>query len=526
MPNEQAPFALELRGLTKNFGSVIANRNLSLAVRRGSIHALIGENGAGKSTAMNMLYGLYRPDSGQIFVDGRERRWRSSKDAKAAGIGMVHQHFMLAEPHSGIDNILLGDEPVKPIWSWLPVFLRPIDRAAARKTLTEIAKKNNLTIDLEHPAGEQPVGMQQRLEILKLLYRDANILVLDEPTAVLTPSEIQEFFANIRKLRDQGKTILIITHKLREVLALSDAITVIRRGETVQSLKTAETNEQQLADLMVGRAVSLQVKVPAVQIKQSQAGLEIDSLTIPVKKGRPRLEGLSLTVRPGEVVGIAGVEGNGQSELLHLLIDPLRFFSPQGDFLPAKGRVKMLDRDVSRFSARDVRRLGVGIVPEDRHREGLLLSASVARNYLLGHQWTEENNRFGILRWQENTKATKAAIAEFDIRPDLPEAAMSSLSGGNQQKVVIAREFRRNPTLFVFAQPTRGVDVGSIEFIHFRIIAARTAGHAVLLISSSLEEIIALSDRIVVMFDGRINGEFNRGTCTEADIGKLMGGVK
>ena len=524
MANEGSPYALELRGLAKAFGSCVANRNVTFAVRKGSIHALIGENGAGKSTAMKMLYGLYKPDAGQIFVDGVERKWRSPKDAKAAGIGMVHQHFMLAEPISAINNIVLGDEPCKPRWRWLPRFLRPIDHASARVGLASIIAKDDVDLDLDQPAGTLPVGMQQRLEIFKLLYRDAKILVLDEPTAVLTPREVEELFSNLRRLRDQGKTILIITHKLREVLALSDTITVIRRGEVIQTLETKATNEQQLADLMVGRAVTLKVHIPP-QVKTSDTpSLVVSKLTLPVRKGRARLNDLSLQVKPGEVLGIAGVEGNGQSELLHVLIDPARFFKPSGDQLQASGALSMLGNDAKHLTAREVRDLGVGIVPEDRHKEGLLLPASVARNFLLGHHWTKENTSMGIIRWQKNLAATKAAIKEFDIRPETPETTAGGLSGGNQQKVVIAREFRRSPSLFVFSQPTRGVDVGSIEFIHSKIIAARTAGHAVLLISSSLEEIIALSDRILVMYEGRINGEFKRGGCSEADIGKLMGG--
>ncbi len=524
MANESESYALELKGLTKSFGSCVANRDITFAVRKGSIHALIGENGAGKSTAMKMLYGLYKPDAGQILVDGVERRWRSPKDAKAAGIGMVHQHFMLAEPMSALDNIVLGDEPFAPRWRFLPKFLRPINHRAARISLAAIIAKDHVDLDLDQPAGALPVGMQQRIEIFKLLYRDANILVLDEPTAVLTPKEVEELFSNLRKLRDQGKTILIITHKLREVLALSDTITVIRRGSVIKSLATKDTNEQQLADLMVGRAVALQVHIPPQPQTTDAPSLEVNRLTLPIRKGRARLNNLSLAVKPGEVLGIAGVEGNGQSELLQVLIDPRRFFKPSGDQLQASGSVKMFGKDAMHLSARSVRDLGVGIVPEDRHKEGLLLPASVARNFLLGHHWTKEFSHMGFLRWKKHLAATKAAIKEFDIRPDTPETPAGGLSGGNQQKVVIAREFWRSPSVFVFSQPTRGVDVGSIEFIHSKIIAARTAGHAVLLISSSLEEIIALSDRILVMYEGRINGEFNRGGCNEADIGKLMGG--
>jgi ABC-type uncharacterized transport system ATPase subunit len=445
MANEGSPYALELKGLSKSFGSCVANRDITFAVRKGSIHALIGENGAGKSTAMKMLYGLYRPDSGDILVNGVERKWRSPKDAKSAGIGMVHQHFMLAEPISALDNIVLGDEPCTPGWRWLPRFLRPIDRSAARKALAAIIDQNRIDLDLDKAAEELPVGMQQRLEILKLLYRDANILVLDEPTAVLTPREVEELFANLRKLRDQGKTVLIITHKLREVLALSDAITVIRRGSVIKTLETKTTNEQQLADLMVGRAVSLHVQIPPQKISDAPPYLEVSRLTVPMKKGRAKLNELSLQVKPGEVLGVAGVEGNGQSDLLQVLIDPARFFKPSGDQLLATGALTILNTDARFLSARAVRDLGVGIVPEDRHKEGLLLPASVARNYLLGHHWTKENSHLGLLRWTKNLNATKAAIKEFDIRPDTPETTAGGLSGGNQQKVVIAREFRRDP---------------------------------------------------------------------------------
>jgi simple sugar transport system ATP-binding protein len=516
---------LELRGLSKAFGDCIATSDISFSVARGSIHALVGENGAGKSTAMKMLYGIYPPDTGEILMDGVRKRWRSPRDAKAAGIGMVHQHFMLAEPQSALDNVVLGDEPVSPRWKFLPAFMQPIDRGKARTDLNALAAANHFQVDFDQSAGNLPVGVQQRLEILKLLYRDAGILILDEPTAVLTPREVDELFANLRKLRDSGKTIIIITHKLREVLALCDTITVIRKGETVKTLPAASTNEQELADLMVGRAVTLKVEVPPLDVKAGKPGLELAGVTLSVKRGRARLSDLSLQVAPGEIVGIAGVEGNGQSDLLQLLIEPKRFFAGSAG-MRAAGTLSMLGTDVRFFSAADVRRLGVGIVPEDRHREGLLLQASVAWNYLLGHQRSPGRSQAGVIRWQDNRQATEAAIREFDIRPQDPDVLMSGLSGGNQQKVVIAREFRRDPSLFVFAQPTRGVDVGSIEFIHARIVAARTAGHAVLLISSSLEEIIALSDRILVMYEGRINGAFQRGGCSEGDIGRLMGGAQ
>ncbi|MCC7441943.1 MAG: ABC transporter ATP-binding protein [Bdellovibrionales bacterium] len=510
----EAP-AVELVGLSKTFGSVRANDAVSFRVERGSIHGVIGENGAGKSTAMKMLYGIYTPDAGKILVEGKVRRWRSPQDAIAAGIGMVHQHFMLAGPHSALDNILLGAETSRRAWSWLPPPLRPIDRSAARAKLQALAERYSLPVDWDTPVERLPVGIQQRIEILKLLYRDARILILDEPTAVLTPQETQDLFANLRRLRGEGKTVLIITHKLKEVMAVTDRVTVFRGGKVTGGVETEATSPQELADLMVGRAVHLQVKVPP-QPEPGQAALRLRDLKLTGREGGvERLKGVSLEVRSGEVVGIAGVEGNGQSELLESILRPAELLS---------GRVEVLGQDVTDLPTAEIKAMGVGWVPEDRHRDGLLLNRPVRENFLLGLQSSAAFSRSGLVQWGEVDAAVKRALEEYDVRPRDPDVNAGGLSGGNQQKLIIAREFERKPRLLVAAQPTRGVDVGAIEFIHDRILKARTEGAGVLLVSSELDEVLALSDRILVLYEGRIVAEFTRAQADEKRIGAAMGG--
>jgi ABC-type uncharacterized transport system ATPase subunit len=503
--------AVEFENVSKSFGDVVANDGVTFSVRKGSIHGIIGENGAGKSTAMKLLYGLYRPDSGkglgQIRVNGKEVSFRTPQDAIKLGIGMVHQHFMLAGPYTVLDNIILGAEPSGRFGG--------IDRNAARERLTAIAQKYGLEVPFDRPVERVPVGVQQRIEILKALYRGCETLILDEPTAVLTPPEVEKLLLNLRSLRAEGKTILIITHKLKEVLAFTDHVTVFRQGKVSGELPTAEANVQKLADLMVGRKVTLSLDVPART--PDAAVLEVKDLC--AKRGDISvLTDVALSVRGGEIVGIAGVEGNGQSELLEAL-----FHSAEKGTIES-GSIRVLGEEVTGMRAAKILRKGVGFVPEDRHEQGLLLDRSVEDNFILGQQ--SSYGWYGWLRRRWIRAGISRAITTFDIRPRRVDLKIRGLSGGNQQKVIIAREFEKDPKVLVVAQPTRGVDVGAIEFIHGRILKAREAGVGILLVSSELDEILQLSDRIVVLFSGRVVAEFARGEADEKRIGQVMGGGK
>jgi simple sugar transport system ATP-binding protein len=459
---------------------------------------------------MKMLYGIYQPDAGEIRINGEVCRWFSPADAIARGIGMVHQHFMLAGPHSALDNIVLGAEPGG--------FGR-IERAGAKNRLEAIASQYGLPVQWERPVQELPVGIQQRIEILKLLYRDAHILILDEPTAVLTPRETKALFQNLTRLRDEGKAILLITHKLNEVMAFTNRVTIFRAGRVVGEAATAETGPQKLAELMVGRKVALERRVPPGRAR-ADIGIEVEGLSVAgVAGGRHRLSEVSFGVRRGEIVGIAGVEGNGQSELLQALLHP----NETG--CRGAGRVKFLGKDVSQWPTRRIRELGVAVIPEDRQTEGLLLDSSLAENVLLGRQREKEFQRGGLLDFKRIAAESGRAVREYDVRPPDLRMAAGRLSGGNQQKLIFARELQRPPQVLVAAQPTRGVDVGAIEFIHQRIVRVRDEGAAVLLISSELEEVLALSDRILVMYEGRIAAEFERGKVSESELGLKMGGA-
>ncbi|HTL11055.1 MAG TPA: ABC transporter ATP-binding protein [Bdellovibrionota bacterium] len=519
--------AVEVRELAKAFGTCVANAGVSFCVAPGTIHGIIGENGAGKSTAMKMLYGIYSPDSGEILVHGKGCRWRSPQDAIAAGIGMVHQHFMLAGPYTALDNILLGAESSQRGWNWLPRPLRPIDRAAARRKLDALAARYGLPVDWEAPVERLPVGIQQRIEILKLLYREARVLILDEPTAVLTPQETLDLFANLKRLKEEGKTVLIITHKLKEVMAVTDRVTVFRGGKVTGEVTTSETSPQELAELMVGRKVTLRVQAPP-KSKPGPTALKVRDVKLADRgHGVQRLKGVSLEVRAGEVVGIAGVEGNGQSELLEAILRPSRLLRGKSEHYVGSGRVEVLGRDVTDLPTAEIKELGVGWIPEDRLRDGLLPAFSVRENFLLGQHRSPDFVDHGLVRWNEIEVSLRAALQEYDVRPRDPDVAAGGLSGGNQQKLIVAREFRRKPRLLVAAQPTRGVDVGAIEFIHERILSARTEGAGVLLVSSELDEVLALSDRILVLYEGQIVAEFERGkpdAAMERSIGVAMGG--
>ncbi len=502
--------AVELRALTKRFGNVLANAGVNLRVEAGTIHGVIGENGAGKSTAMKILYGMVRPDAGEVFTSGAKRVWTTPADAIAAGIGMVHQHFMLAGPYSALDNILLGAEPLRR---------RLIDRAGARARLEALARQYGLPVEWDRPIEQIPVGVQQRVEILKLLYRKANILILDEPTAVLTPQETNDLFGNLKRLRAEGKTVLLVTHKLQDVMSFTDRVTVFRAGKVTGELETARTNPQELANLMVGRKVVLSIEVPPAR-PRAELALEVAGLSLAGPAGsRHRLSEVSLAVRRGEIVGIAGVEGNGQSELLQAIL------RPRDSCARTTGSVRVCGADVTACDAARIRELGVAVIPEDRQQEGLLLERPVTENFLLGLQHSSAFSQTGFLRLKNLARTAASAVAEYDVRP--PDLALPAgkLSGGNQQKLIVAREFQRQPRLLIAAQPTRGVDVGAIEFIHTRIVRARDEDAGVLLVSSELDEILTLSDRILVMFEGRLVAEFRRGEVTERELGLKMGGA-
>ncbi|HAR43435.1 MAG TPA: heme ABC transporter ATP-binding protein [Bdellovibrionales bacterium] len=531
---DKAVPAVELRGLSKAFNGFAANTDVNLLVRPGTIHAIIGENGAGKSTAMKLLYGIHKPDKGEIRIRGETKVWKTPAEAIACGIGMVHQHFMLAGPYSALENILLGVESsasAEGRASFIPKFLRPVGRSRAIRQLDEISSQYGLKgIPWDTEVEALPVGVQQRIEILKLLYQNASILILDEPTAVLTPQETVELFMNLKKLAAEGKSILIITHKLKEVMNLSDDVTVLRGGRVVGCRRTPETNIEELAGLMVGRKVNLQVAAPPAPVL-GPAVLALKNVSLKTRSvhetGMHRLNDLSFEVRSGEVVGIAGVEGNGQSELLHVLLHPLEFCKSRDGGL--SGEINCLGsvtHDARRsLSTKRIRDLGVGIIPEDRHKEGLLLERSVEDNFLLGQETRKPFSVSGFISGGALRAAANVAIEKYDVRPRNLTIEAGNLSGGNQQKLIIAREFEQSPRFIIAAQPTRGVDVGAIEFIHQKILLARTAGAGVLLISSELDEILALSDRILVMYGGKIVARFQRGEATEQALGLYMGGA-
>ena len=475
-----------MRGITKAWPGVIANNGVDLTVRAGEVHALVGENGAGKSTLMNILYGLIHPDAGEILINGTPARITGARDAIAHGIGMVHQHFMLIPVFSVGENVMLGREPV--------IGGAVYDHARARKEIEALTQRYGLALDPDARTGDLPVGLQQRVEIVKVLYRGANILILDEPTGVLTPQESVELFGVLRDLVKAGKTIIFISHKLREVLEISDRITVMRRGKVVGHLVTKETNEQEIATLMVGREVLLRVeKKPA---EPGPVTFRVENLTASSDRGVPALRGVSFELRQGEILGIAGVEGNGQSELVEVLAGTRR---------ATGGRVLLGDRDVTAFDARMERDSGIAHIPEDRRGTGLVLAYSIADNLVLGRQRAPAFSWHGMLLRTSAIKAwAKRLVKEFDIRAGNIDVLARTLSGGNQQKIIVAREMGNRPRVLLAAQPTRGVDIGAIEFIHRRLVAERDEGTAVLLVSAELEEIRSLSDRIAVFYEGRI----------------------
>ena len=495
---------LELRGITKRFPGVLANDDVSVDLRRGEVHALLGENGAGKSTLMNILYGLYTPDEGQILLEGKPVELGSTKGAIEAGIGMVHQHFMLIPVMTVAENIVLAIEPRRR-----GVLL---DYDAASKRVRELSERYGLAVDPDARIDRITVGQQQRVEILKALYRGAEILILDEPTAVLTPQEAQELFEIMRALKGQGKSIIFISHKLNEVLEIADRITTLRRGVVVDTIAAEGATEEGLARMMVGREVLLRVdKTPA---KPAGPLLQVEDVTVIDDRGLEMVREVSFDVRAGEIVGLAGVDGNGQSELIDAIAG-LRHVK--------EGRISVEGADITNATAKTALEAGIGHVPEDRHRRGLVLPFSLTENLALHGYRYAPNSRRGFLNLRTMAQRARRLLREFDVRGGTPLTPAGSLSGGNQQKVVLAREIDGAPKVLIAAQPTRGLDVGAIEFVHRRLVEQRDSGRAVFLVSLELEEILSLSDRILVIYEGRIVGEFPP-TVSEEELGLAMTG--
>jgi general nucleoside transport system ATP-binding protein len=498
---------LELRGVTKRFPGIVANADVNLSVEPGEIHALLGENGAGKTTLMNVLFGLYRADEGDILIDDRPVHFDSPGDAIAAGLGMVHQHFMLVPVFTVTENIMLGNESTRRFGF--------LDRREASRHVREISSKYGLDVPPDALVEELPVGVQQRVEIVKALYREAEVLILDEPTAVLTPQETEELFEVMRSLREAGKSIIFITHKLGEVLAVADRITVLRRGRVVGAATPSESTEEELAAMMVGRAVQLRVdKTPA---EAKEPVLEVADLVVPDDRGQVAVDGVSFELRAGEIVCVAGVQGNGQTELVEA-VTGLRHAT--------SGSVRILGHEMTRASPRRVLRAGVGHVPEDRLHDGLIIDFSIADNMVLD-TWDIEPFARWIVRDEQAVKTTaEERVRAFDVRTTSVEQPAATLSGGNQQKVIVAREFSRPTQLIVASQPTRGLDVGSIEYIHERLVEKRDQGAGVLIVSAELDEVLALADRVAVMYRGRIVDILPASETTREEVGLLMAGSR
>jgi simple sugar transport system ATP-binding protein len=497
---------LELRGITKRFPGVLANDQIDLTLNKGEIHALLGENGAGKSTLMNILYGLYDPDEGEIFVNGKEIKVNSPRDAIASGIGMVHQHFMLVPVFTVTDNVMLGDETTH--------LGGLLDRKSPAAKIREISNDYHLEVDPDSYIQDLPVGVQQRVEIIKLLYREADILILDEPTAVLTPQEVDELFTIMRSLVESGKSIIFITHKLREVLKFADRITVIRGGKVIGTTTPKEADQKQLAAMMVGREVSLEVDKKPANIKDQILGVE--NLVVLNDLNQVAVQNVSFNVHSGEILGVAGVQGNGQTELVKAIT---------GLSHPVEGKITLRGKNINKSSPRVITELGSAHIPEDRQKDGLVLTATVADNLVLNTYYQEPFAKMIVIQEDSVLENATDIIENFDIRTPSPLIPVGSLSGGNQQKVIVGREFSRPIDFLIASQPTRGLDVGSIEYIHNRLLEKRDAGCAILLVSTELDEILELSDRIAVMFDGEIIAIVDGKDAKKEQLGLLMAGV-
>ena len=500
---------LELKDINKSFGHVHANKNINLQINKGTIHGIIGENGAGKSTLMSIVFGLYQADSGTIKINGKEAKLKSPRDSILSGIGMVHQHFMLVENFSVLENIILGFEGEL-------VFGKNLDKA--KKDLKNLCDTYKLNIDLESTISDLSVGFRQRVEILKSLYRGAEILILDEPTGVLTPQEVDELFKILRSLKEEGKTIVLITHKLNEIMDLTSEVSVMRQGEMVGHKKTESTNKEDLAEMMVGRSVLLRINKSAT--KPGNAVFSVRDLVVKDDLDVTRVKNVNLDIHEGEILGLAGVTGNGQTELLEALSGIRKIES---------GEIELFNETISNknnfFDPKRLKEKGLAHVPEDRQRMGLVTDFKAYENLIFGYHHQEPFSKSSILKEKEILSFSKKVMEEYDVRPRSPNLITSNFSGGNQQKIILSRELNENPKVLLVGQPTRGVDIGAIEFIHQRLIDMRDKGAAILLVSVELEEVLSLSDRIVVMFDGNIVGEKINKDVTDRELGLLMAGV-
>jgi ABC-type uncharacterized transport system ATPase subunit len=497
---------VELNKITKRFPGIVANDSISLKLEKGEIHALLGENGAGKSTLMNILFGLYQPDEGCIYVQGKEVSIDNPNRAIELGIGMVHQHFKLVQPFTVTENIILGMEPKKGLAT---------DIRSAEKKVRELSEQYGLKVDPQAKVENISVGMQQRVEILKTLYRGADILIFDEPTAVLTPQEISDLIDIMRNLVREGKSIILITHKLKEIMEISDTVTIIRRGKVVETVKTAQTTPKELAEKMVGRDVTFQITKQ--KATPGEPILEVKQVVARDQRKVTALKGISFEVRAGEILGIAGVDGNGQSELIEALTG-LRAVD--------SGQVWLLGQEITNLKPRHISEAGLSHIPEDRHKHGLVLDFTMSENMVLETYFHPEFNRSGFLNYEAIDKHAEKLIHKFDVRTPSIYNKARSLSGGNQQKAIIAREISKNPNLLIAAQPTRGLDVGAIEFVHKQLIEQRDLGRAVLLISFELDEIMNVSDRIAVIYEGTIVGEVRPEETNDQELGLMMAGSK
>ena len=496
---------LELRGITKRFPGVLANDDVSLTARSGKVLALIGENGAGKSTLMNILSGIYRPDAGEIMIDGKQQRFADPGDAIKAGIGMVHQHFMLVPVFTVAENVVLGIEPT---------FAGNIlNRKKANKEVEEISRKYGLAVDPKALIEDLPVGLQQRVEIIKVLLRGAKILVFDEPTAVLTPQEVTEFFGIVEELKSRGATIIFITHKLKEALAIADDITVLRGGKVVGNADPKTATQEELASMMVGRNIDLKVK--KTQANPGEVVLDMAGVSVMDDYGRPILDSIDMQVRAGEIVGVAGIQGNGQTELVEVITGLIPL---------ANGSIRLKGQDMAGSSPRDIHKDGVAHVPEDRNHMGMIGSFTLAENLVLDSYYEKPFSKGIRMQRQAIDDAARVLVKDYDVRPPHIENTGGALSGGNAQKMIVAREFSRDVPLVLCAQPTRGIDVGSIEYIHEQIVKKRDEGVAILVVSTELDEIFALADRILVMFDGRIVAELKTAETSPTEVGLFMAG--